>query len=192
MCEAGRIRHHLKHNLWRKDCTILFAGYQAMGTLGRSIVDGAESVRLFGEVIQVHAKIRIFHGISGHADKQGLLNWIDAMENKPSKVFVVHGEDSVTDEFAELVTDTFGIPSFAPYSGGAVDLLTGEVLEIGNSVLKPKPKPVVKQKNDCYNRAVTAAEDLLALIKNSDGHANKDLIKYETLIHNLMSKIKQF
>lgn len=190
MCEAGRIRHHLKHNLWRRDSTILFAGYQAVGTLGRKLTDGAESVRLFGEVIQVHAKIRTLHGISGHADRNGLIKWIDAMEEKPKKVFVVHGEDTVTDQFAELVTDTFGIPAFAPYSGGSADLITGEVLEAGNSVLKAKP--AVKQKNDCHRRAVIAAENLLELIKSSDGLANKDLIKYETLINNLTNKIQQF
>ncbi len=192
MCEAGRIRHHLKHNLWRADSTILFAGYQAVGTLGRKLIDGAESVRLFGEVIQVHAKILTLHGISGHADKDGLINWIGAMNQKPSKVFVVHGEDTVTDQFAKLVTDTFGIPAFAPYSGGTVDLITGEVLTEGNSTLKAKPKPMIKQKNDCYRRAVIAAENLLELIKSSDGLSNKDLIKYETLINNLTNKIQQY
>lgn len=192
MCEAGRIRHHLKHNLWRDDSTILFAGYQAIGTLGRKLTDGAESVRLFGEVIQVRAKIKVFKGISGHADKNGLLNWIAGMKNKPEKVFVVHGEDTVTDDFASLVTDTFGISAYAPYNGGSVDLITGEVLEIGNNVLKAKPKPSIKQKNDCYRRAVSAAENLLDIIKNSDGLANKDLIKYESLINNLANKIQQF
>lgn len=192
MCEAGRIRHHLKHNLWRSDCTILFAGYQAVGTLGRKIIDGAESVKLFGEVIQVNARILTLKGISGHADRDGLIDWISKMEQKPSKVLVVHGEDTVTDRFAETVTDTFGIPAYAPYNGGAVDLLTGEVLEVGNNVLKARPKPAVKQKNDCYRRAISAAENLLDIIKSSDGLANKDLIRYETLINNLANKIQQF
>lgn len=192
MCEAGRIRHHLKHNLWRKECTILFAGYQAMGTLGRKLVDGIDEVRLFGEVIQVNADIKILKGISGHADKNGLLNWIASMEDKPSKVFVVHGEDKITDIFAELVTNTFDIPAYAPYNGGSVNLLTGEVLETGNNVLIAKIKPSVKQKNDCYRRAVSAAENLLKIIKDSDGLANKDLLKYETLINNLSKKIQTF
>ena len=192
MCEAGRIRHHLKHNLWRKECTILFAGYQAMGTLGRKLVDGIDEVRLFGEVIQVNADIKILKGISGHADKNGLLNWIASMEDKPSKVFVVHGEDKITDIFAELVTNTFDIPAYAPYNGGSVDLLTGEVLETGNNVLIAKIKPSFKQKHDCYRRAVSAAENLLKIIKDSDGLANKDLLKYETLINNLSKKIQTF
>ncbi len=192
MCEAGRIRHHLKHNLWREDSTILFAGYQAMGTMGRKIIDGAESVRLFGEVIEVRAKILTLPGISGHADRDGLIGWINAMEEKPAKVFVVHGEDEVTDQFADLVYDTFNIPAYAPYSGGVVDLITGEVLEVGNNVRLVKIKPQQKQKRDCYNRAIAAAENLLEIVRNSDGLTNKDLLKYETLINNLANKIQTF
>ena len=190
MCEAGRIRHHLKHNLWRKECTVLFVGYQAVGTLGRKLVDGVTNVRLFGEEIQVNAEIRVLKGISGHADRDGLLGWIDAMKDKPAKVFVVHGEDSVTDKFADAVTEKFDIPAYAPYNGGSVDLLTGEVLEVGNNVLSTKVKPSVRQKNDCHRRAINAAENLLELIKNSEGLANKDLIKYEMMINNLINKIK--
>ncbi len=93
MCDAGRIRHHLKHNLWRPECTILFVGYQAVGTLGRMIVDGIDEVRLFGESIQVRAQIKKLAGMSGHADKNGLLHWISGFEEKPRKVFVVHGEE---------------------------------------------------------------------------------------------------
>ena len=95
MCEAGRIRHHLKHNLWRPECTILFVGYQAVGTLGRAIVEGAEEVKLFGEPIEIRAQIMKLAGMSGHADKNGLLNWVKGFTQKPEKVFVVHGEDSV-------------------------------------------------------------------------------------------------
>ena len=132
MCEAGRIRHHLKHNLWRKECTILFVGYQAVGTLGRKLVESKpESVRLFGENVEVNARIEVLAGISGHADMNGLLNWIDGFKEKPSHIFVVHGEDSVTDSFAATITDRFGIPAFAPYSGGCVDLATDTILSEG-------------------------------------------------------------
>ena len=95
MCEAGRIRHHLKHNLWRPECTILFVGYQAIGTLGRNIIEGEKEVRLFGETITVNAHIEELAGVSGHADKKGLLNWVNHFEKKPERVFVVHGEDLV-------------------------------------------------------------------------------------------------
>ena len=99
MCEAGRIRHHLKHNLWRPECTILFVGYQAVGTLGRTLLEGASSVKLFGELIDVKAKIMKLDGVSGHADKEGLVKWISSFEPKPEKVYVVHGEDKVCEIF---------------------------------------------------------------------------------------------
>ena len=91
MCDAGRVRHHLKHNLWRPECTILFAGYQAVGTLGRSIVEGREEVKLFGESIEVRAKIEKIEGISGHADQTGLLELVGNFMERPTHVFVVQG-----------------------------------------------------------------------------------------------------
>jgi metallo-beta-lactamase family protein len=103
MCEAGRIKHHLKHNLWRKECSIVFVGYQAEGTLGRFIVDGAKKVRIFGEEIAVNAKIHVFQGLSGHADRNGLYEWITAFEKKPEKVFLVHGDAESMFSFKELL-----------------------------------------------------------------------------------------
>ena len=85
MCEAGRIRHHLKHNLWRPESTILFVGYQSVGTLGRMIVEGAKEVKLFGEPIEVRASVKSMKGLSGHADKAGLVNWINAFQKKPQR-----------------------------------------------------------------------------------------------------------
>ena len=89
MCDAGRIRHHLKHNLWSRNVRSLFAGYQAIGTLGRSLIDGAEVVKLFGETIDVEAEIVRLDGLSGHADREGLLTWINAFKKKPGRVFMV-------------------------------------------------------------------------------------------------------
>ena len=109
MCDAGRIRHHLKHNLWRPECTILFVGYQANGTLGRSLIEGEKNVKLFGEPIEVHAHIESLHGVSGHADMNGLLSWIGAFVSPIERVFVVHGEDTVTEEFAHTVEESSGI-----------------------------------------------------------------------------------
>ena len=124
MCEAGRIRHHLKHNLWRQECTILFVGYQAYGTLGRALIDGVDEVRLFGEPIGVRADIKQLAGISGHADKNGLLEWISGFENRPDRVFVVHGEDSVTEAFAQTLIDECDLDAYAPFSGTKFDLIT--------------------------------------------------------------------
>jgi metallo-beta-lactamase family protein len=100
MCEAGRIKHHLKHNLWRADATILFVGYQAVGTLGRSIVDGNKNVKIFGEEIQVKATIEQIEGFSGHADQAGLLEWIGHFPTTVERVFVMHGEEAVSAIFA--------------------------------------------------------------------------------------------
>ena len=162
MCEAGRIRHHLKHNLWRRECTVLFVGYQAAGTLGRKLIEGAECVKLFGENVEVNARICALEGISGHADKNGLLNWLSAFETPIRHVFVVHGEDQVTDEFAASIKETLGYEAFAPYSGGAVDLLTDEILSEGLRIPKKSAeKPARIRANQIFGRAVSAAKRLL-------------------------------
>ncbi|MBQ0058343.1 MAG: MBL fold metallo-hydrolase, partial [Lachnospiraceae bacterium] len=108
MCEAGRVKHHLKHNLWRADSTILFVGYQAEGTLGRALLEGKKDATLFGESITVNAEICVLPGVSGHADREGLLAWAAGIKNKPKKVFVVHGDDDVVGPFAELLHEQFG------------------------------------------------------------------------------------
>jgi metallo-beta-lactamase family protein len=103
MCEAGRIKHHLKHNLWRKESSIVFVGYQAEGTLGRAILDGNKKVNIFGEPIAVNAKIYSFDGLSGHADKNGMANWIDNFMEKPKEIFLVHGDAKAQNSFKELL-----------------------------------------------------------------------------------------
>lgn len=113
MCEAGRIKHHLKHNLWREDSTVLFVGYQAVGTLGRSILDGGKSVKIFGEEIQVKADIEQIEGFSGHADREGLLEWIGHFPKNAEKVFVMHGEEEVAAKFANDLKD-LGYNAYAP------------------------------------------------------------------------------
>lgn len=99
MCEAGRIKHHLKHNLWRKESSIVFVGYQAEGTLGRNILEGAKKVNIFGEEIAVNAKIYNLQGLSGHADKSGLLNWMKGFKKKPKEVLIVHGDKEAQQAF---------------------------------------------------------------------------------------------
>jgi len=103
MCDAGRIKHHLKHNLWRSENSIVFVGYQAEGTLGRQILDGDKKVKIFGEDISVAAKIYNLQGLSGHADRNGLINWIDHIKTKPKKVFLVHGDENAQKSFKELL-----------------------------------------------------------------------------------------
>lgn len=187
MCEAGRIRHHLKHNLWRPECTILFVGYQAMGTLGRSIVEGAEEVKLFGETIQVRARIRQLAGLSGHADKNGLLEWISGFEEKPRKVFVVHGEDSICASFVECLKMEYGHNAYAPYSGTVFNLMSGKL------EYEAVPVPVKKKGRSAvaagvYARLLAAAQRLLALVQKKDGMPNKDAAKFADQINSLCDK----
>ena len=108
MCEAGRIRHHLKHNLWDPKSSIVFVGYQAEGTLGRMLVEGADSVILFGEEIHVNAEIYNLEGFSGHADRDGLLSWLSGFREKPSEIFLVHGEAESKLEFAKIIKQELG------------------------------------------------------------------------------------
>lgn len=185
MCEAGRIRHHLKHNLWRPECTILFVGYQAVGTLGRSIIEGAEEVRLFGEPIQVKARIMQLAGMSGHADKDGLIEWISAFEEKPKKVFVVHGEDSVCTSFVECLKVEHGQRAYAPYSGTVFNLLSNQFEYEG------LPIPVTKKAKPAtgvFARLLASAHRLLALVQKCDGRANKDMAKFADQINALCDK----
>lgn len=187
MCEAGRIRHHLKHNLWRPECTILFVGYQAVGTLGRSIVEGATEVKLFGEPIQIRAQIKQLTGMSGHADKDGLIEWISGFKEKPKKVFVVHGEDTICTAFAECLKVEYGQRAYAPYSGTEFDLLSGKLLYEAEPVpVKKKAKTVVA--GGVYARLLAAAQRLLALVQKSDGMANKDMAKFADQINSICDK----
>ncbi len=188
MCEAGRIRHHLKHNLWREDSTVLFVGYQAVGTLGRAIVEGAKEVKLFGETIEVRARIQVMAGISGHADKQGLTDWINGFETKPRRVFIVHGDDKVCDSYAEYLRDTFGFVTEAPYSGGSYDLLTDTCLEVGNTVRLEKTKALAKKRSTVYDRLVEAGQRLLAVIRRMEGRTNKELARFADQINALCDK----
>ena len=187
MCEAGRIRHHLKHNLWRPECTILFVGYQANGTLGRILVEGeTREVRLFGEPIEIRAQIRQLAGLSGHADKNGLISWVTAFEEKPRKVFVVHGEDSVTISFAECLKVEHGIQAYAPYSGTEFDLASGKFLFEASPI--PVAKKSKKTVSDVFARLVAAGQRLLSVIYKNEGMANKDLAKFADQVISLCDK----
>ncbi|HQA07890.1 MAG TPA: MBL fold metallo-hydrolase [Syntrophomonadaceae bacterium] len=114
MCDAGRIKHHLKHNLWRPECTILFVGYQAEGTLGRRIVDGEKLVRIHGEQVAVKADIRSIEAYSAHADQAGLINWLKHFITAPKGIFLVHGEEQGQQVLAELIRNEIRVPVHIP------------------------------------------------------------------------------
>jgi len=185
MCEAGRIRHHLKHNLWRADSTILFVGYQSPGTMGRKLLDGAESVKIFSETIAVHATIENLAGISGHADRDMLLNWLKAMGKTPNQVFVNHGEDAVCDSFAAYITDQTGYPALAPFSGDEYDLATGECTAKGKILRISKQSKGRVQNNALFDRLITAGKRLAAVIQKNKGLNNKSMAKFAQQINDL-------
>jgi metallo-beta-lactamase family protein len=137
MCDAGRIKHHLKHNLWRADSTVLFVGYQAVGTLGRAILDGRKNVRIFGEEIQVKAAIEQLEGFSGHADQAGLLEWIGHFPTSIDRLFVMHGEESVSAVFAEELQKR-GYSAVVP---GLYETFDTDSFEQIPSVTAPMRKP---------------------------------------------------
>lgn len=212
MCDAGRIRHHLKHNLWRPECTVLFVGYQSVGTLGRSLVDGAKEVRLFGEAIGVCAHIEKLAGISGHADNNGLLKWASAFSPKPEHVFVVHGDDEVAEVFAARLRDELGMDADAPYNGESWELAPLRKVAEGNHVrLKkpnrtaaamdalprreaPKAAQTAAQKakpmdhTSAYGQLVLAGEKLSALIGRMQGRGAKEQGKLARQINILIKK----
>jgi metallo-beta-lactamase family protein len=115
MCTAGRIKHHLKHNLWREGASIVIVGFQANGSTGRKIVDGYESVKIFGDDVAVKAKVFTIGGFSAHADQNDLLAWVGHFSESKPKVFVVHGESLVSEEFARLITDKIGLSAYVPH-----------------------------------------------------------------------------
>ena len=189
MCEAGRIRHHLKHNLWRPECTIVFAGYQTEGTLGRRLLNGAESVKLFDEEIAVRAQIRELSDISGHADRNMLLDWLGNLKTPPRKVFVNHGHDEVCDIFAETIREKLGFDAVAPFSGDTYDLLLEEYTEKSSIVRTSSKKTVAKEKASAvYNELLEAGQRLLEVIDHNRGGANKDLQKFTERINALCDK----
>lgn len=188
MCEAGRIRHHLKHNLWRSECAVVFVGFQAKGTLGRILVDkAAENVTLFGEEIAVKCKIFSFRGMSAHADQAGLLKWVQAFDPKPQEVFVIHGEDEVTDIFTEeLMADGFN--AYAPKYTTTYDLLAGKFIHEGLETEKQKDVGTVQEESPVYQRLMSAGARLLDAITHNYGSTKKDLSTFADQILALAKK----
>lgn len=197
MCEAGRIRHHLKHNLWRPECTILFVGYQSPGTVGANLLDGAEEVKLFGEDIQVKAEISRIESFSSHADKNMLLDWL---RNCPPRVqlFVNHGEDEVTENFGAEAAAILGVPAVAPYSGEVWDLANCELVH------KAEIVPVIRKEastnpsarkteggaksSSLYEELRRSGNRLMDVIEQEQGVSNKELTRFNKELEELIAK----
>ncbi len=188
MCEAGRIRHHLKHNLWRENSTILFVGYQAEGTLGRKLINGAKRINLFGEDIQVKARIENIVGISGHADRDMLLAWLASMGDAPKRVFVNHGEDVVCESFAQTIRNKLKLEALAPYSGDEFDLITAECTARGRIVKLTRVSEGRRRANIAFDRLLAAHARLKVVIEMSRSLTNKELARFCDQINDLCDK----
>ena len=191
MCEAGRIRHHLKHNLWNPKNSIVFVGYQGQGTLGRSLVEGIKMVTLFGEEIQVNAEIHNLEGFSGHADQNGLFAWLAHFEQKPKQIFLVHGEEESKKDFAKLVNEKL---SYEP------------IVVMGNSEFElDMNKPEIVNMDSAREQAAEADKIQKVRDKLSSIHLDLEQILYSanlaveenisdkkiTLINNIIQELEK-
>lgn len=189
MCEAGRIRHHLKHNLWSTKNLILFVGYQAEGTLGRALIEGVDTVRLFGEEIAVRAEICSLKGTSGHADRGGLISWLGKFERKPNIVFLNHGnEESIEALGVELKERGYAVEM--PCSGTEYDLARGIMTAYTEKkrITAADAAKAKARRNSVYGELVAQAEALLALAKKCESRPNKENARFASQIRALADK----
>ncbi len=191
MCEAGRIRHHLKHNLWRSESIILFVGYQSAGSLGRRLLEGEKTVTLFGEDVTVNAEIASLRGTSGHADRDGLVRWIKGFKEIPDIVFVNHGDDESCEDFKSLLSG-MGYNAVAPYSGTEYNLSTGQltVYTEGKPIDREEHYKSSSRAAVVYRDMVAEAEKLLGLVRARQGRPNKDNARLASQIRSIIEKWK--
>ena len=187
MCDAGRIRHHLKHNLWRPECAVVFVGFQGEGTLGRRLLDGAASVKLFGEEISVKARIVNFKGLSSHADRTHLIAWAKQFDPKPEHVFVVHGDSEVTEVFAQTLRE-LGLVAHAPLYEEVYDLAANMMLAPGIVREKKRVSGGASAPSPAFRRLEETGKLLVQAISRSRGRPNKDLARFADQLKMLLEK----
>ena len=186
MCEVGRIKHHLKHNIWNPNSTILFVGYQAPGTLGRKIVDGEKKVRIFGEEFSVNARIEYIEGDSGHADQEWLLNFVYSFYTKPKHIFLVHGEEEGQEVLKDKLEENTEIPVTIPSFGETYTL--DESLTVEKTYELPKKyRPIRLEVLERINTLKEEVEDMADIVKNEKLSEN---VKDDEII-DLNNKIKE-
>lgn len=190
MATAGRIRHHLKHNLWDNRNSLVFVGYQAQGTLGRILLDGKKKVKILGEEIDVKAEIYDLEGFSGHADQKALLDWLNNFQIRPKKIFIVHGEEEAATQLSTLITHLYRVETIIPNIGDSFNIAKDDVELTKREKLTP-----IMLKEDIENEFKTAYNQFEALIDKSGRlvddkvlAANYDEIKNQLieLQHTLM------
>ena len=192
MCEAGRIRHHLKSNLPGINNTIVFVGFQVPGTLGRTILDGAKSVKIFNEEVPINSEICEMKGTSSHADMDDLYEWAKSFYPKPVRIFVTHGNEDVAEEFAENLSNGQGLSAIAPYNGAIWNLSSNECIFEGNKGIKrrtdrKRPKGIYRI-NGVYGKLLDSIENLNDVVKKNEGLENRELRKLIDEIDALAKK----
>ena len=188
MCEAGRIRHHLKHNLWKENCTILFVGYQVTGTLGFSILSGARKIKLYNEEIAVNARIMTLSNSSAHADRTQLLNWVKSFETPPQNIFITHGQERASEMLSAKIENELGYKTTIPYFGEEYDLeenaLTKEKVVRVRKVKASKPS----LSDSMYKKLTEALKYLQSIVLDSEGRPNKEKERFANQINDLARK----
>lgn len=186
MCTGGRVRHHLKHNLWQSRNSVVFVGYQAEGTLGRKILEGIKRTKVLGEDIAVEAEIYDLEGFSGHADQRVLLNWLEGFEKEPKKIFVVHGEEESSDAFANLIKEKYNIEVITPNIGDAFKIKESLTQSSSGMVLEPikKKEDIKKELQQVYNQfesIVYRTDELIELefLKKDYDQLKNDLLELQ-------------
>ena len=189
MCDAGRIRHHLKHNIWRPESSVVFVGFQSPGTLGRHLLDGAESVKMFGEKLAVKAKIVNFQGLSSHGDHDHLVQWAKAVKPEETKhIFVVHGDADVVPLFVKDL-ENLGYSAHGPLYTEEYDLIANCRIKEGYLPEKEKAETAGGSKADnLFQRLVSAGDSLMSLIRRSKGRDNKSLARFAEQLRQLLEK----
>lgn len=183
MATAGRIRHHLKHNLWDPRNSLVFVGYQAEGTLGRILLDGTKKVKLFGEDIRVGLEIHDLEGFSAHADQSFLLEWLEKIQKKPRKIFIVHGEKEAAQTFSKLIEDRFGIQTIVPRIGNCYKI-AHDSIEVEKAItIEP-----AMLKEDIAKEFENVYQQFNALVSKSNEMFDENLLDrdYDTLKNRLI------
>ncbi|TDP59617.1 MBL fold metallo-hydrolase RNA specificity domain-containing protein [Aminicella lysinilytica] len=189
MCEAGRIRHHLKHNLWDPKSSVVFVGYQGEGTLGRALIEGKKDITLFGEEVHVNAEIYNLEGFSGHADQNGLFTWLSKFEQKPKQVFLVHGEEQSKQDFAKLIHDKLGYDPVVVLGNSEfeIDMNEVKVLNMEEAVKESATDDDVQKVRNKISGIHTEIEDVLYNANLAMGSALPDdqLVKINNIVQEL-------
>ena len=191
MCEVGRIKHHLKHNLWNPKSTILFVGYQAPGTLGYSIVNGAKTVKIFGEEIAVNARIEYIEGYSGHADQQWLMNFIYSFIQKPKHIFLVHGEEESQEILMQKIEQETKLPVTIPEFGETYELEANSV-ELTNKIQRTEEKTIrtqILQRLETLKEEIKDMEHYVRQDVDDDELSDEDMFRINEKIKDLEKQI---